>query len=110
MRVRAKGSPCPTCAARESARAKFRCAAGRRQDPTNRWLDVHLEALEFLETWLEMALSGQTNWSMRRVHQELMDEYGLPYRDPTAFGRRLRARYGKRYDQAIEPRKSGGGW
>lgn len=69
------------------------------------WLDRSPEALEFVETWLDMAAKGETDWGVRRVLTELQREYGCPFKyNPTMYGH-LSRRFGDRYEAAVRGRR-----
>lgn len=67
------------------------------------WMRKHDSAREFLETWLDMRSSGESDWSARRVFWHLRSEFGLPTRSEPAFYRFLRYEYAERAEQAIAP-------
>lgn len=75
--------------------------------PTGHWFKTHEGAREFVELWLEMAARGECSaeWTMRRVHRELVDKYGFPYDCPATFSRWAQRKHGPRYDAAVQSRR-----
>lgn len=70
----------------------------RRQSPIIQWLLDHPEAREYVEMWMDMIKDGKRVIGLRDLMADLAEDYGCPFVDPTAFGRRLREYYGERYD------------
>lgn len=79
-----------------------RLAQKTRGTPHQRWLSEHPEAKEFIETWIEMRISGDTDWSLGTLGLALANDYSWPF---SADGHKIREwlyrAYGDRARQAI---------
>ncbi len=95
---------CPRCKARDQAKEALDgvepdLAGGGKLLP---WLKRNPDAKDIVELWLDAVPAGESNVSMRRLLELLRSEHGLPWRDATMFGRRLREIYGDRYEAVME--------
>lgn len=75
--------------------------------PITAWFQApaNVEALDFVEVWLDMASKGEVGsrfLSMSSILRELVNNYSYPYRDITGFSRHLRRTYGEKYDLAVD--------
>jgi len=66
-----------------------------------RWFRSRPEAKEFVDTWVEMANSGKTTWSMKQVYDHLVEKFGYNSPDTSSFNRWGHRTYGDKFKTAI---------
>lgn len=86
-----------------AAREKLARTMKRTKSEIPDWFDENPEAAKFVELWMDMATAGESDWSIKRVVQELKDEHGFKWH-PENKGVRdhFRRRYGERYSVAVD--------
>lgn len=72
------GEPTERASARAKARERLSQPSSG-QPTTGSWMATHPVAKAFVEEWLSMLRSEETDWSVRRVHRELREEHGFPF-------------------------------
>jgi len=88
----------------KAIREKLKTPTARRARPGVRtWMAErqNQSAVELVTAWLEMKFEGTTDWPLSRLHRELMEEHGLPYRCPTAFLKWISSDHHEAYEKAM---------
>ena len=57
-------------------------------------------ALEIAKEWLDMKGRGESDWSLVRLHRELVDNHGFPYKGEGPLKKWFRRNYGPLFEQA----------
>lgn len=58
-------------------------------------------ALEVAEAWLEMKGTGESDWSLVRLHRLLVNRHGFPYKSEGSLKKWFKRNYGPLFDQAM---------
>ena len=64
---------------------------------TGKWFGSHPDALEEVKIWMQMARDGETEWSLTRLHKELLSEHNFPFTAVTYFGSFMRSNFPDEY-------------
>jgi hypothetical protein len=90
----------------EAARARLgeRSGMGGRSSSIEAWIRSDVAGKAAVEQWLDACLDGNSDWSSKRVLQDLVEHFDYPFsvKSSGGFAQHLRAIYGERYDLAIE--------
>lgn len=88
-----------TADVKAAARAKLSVPKPCVQSRFEKWLKdpENVAAKAFVEAWLDMAPKGETDFTGADVRRDLVTDYGLPFSDPTGFGRRMHEIYGDKW-------------
>ena len=86
--------------ARETLKTPCESRGGARSSVT-RWFRNHDEGRELVDAWIDMASRGETDWTVRRLQDELIREHDFPFEDGSTLTRWLRRNYGPLYDAAL---------
>lgn len=78
-------------------RSKMARSADTLPGAIGEWLMAHPKALREVKLWMEMARKGETDWTLRRHHEELQSAYGFPFRTTYHFGRFLSQNFPDEY-------------
>ncbi len=93
----------------EAARARLgeRTSMGGRSSSIEEWIRLNVAGKAAIEQWLDACLDGRSDWSPRRMLQDLIEHFGYPFsaKSSSSFAGHLRTIYGERYDLAIEMAK-----
>lgn len=60
-------------------------STGTRGKSSAKWLEHHPEAKDFIEEWLKMVKSGETDWSSAEVLEHLREEFSFPFTSQSMF-------------------------
>ncbi len=90
----------------ESARARLneRSSIGGRVSSIEAWIRSNEVGKAAIEQWLDACLDGDSDWSPRRMLQDLVEHFDFPFsaKSASSFATHLRAIYEERYDLATE--------
>ena len=70
---------------------------------TGKWLEdpKNADALELVETWLEMAAEGDTDWSLAQLHRELRAQHRYPFTSGVSMLKWLQSYRGEAYGRVV---------
>lgn len=90
----------------EAARARLSERSGNGNKPNSiaAWIRMNVAAKAAIEQWMDTCLEGNSDWSGKRMLQDLGKHFDYPFsiKSSTPFKACLRELYGERYDLAIE--------